>query len=49
MIYPRFPKEGETIGICAPSAGVGGKLASFELSLETLHEAGYRTKETENV
>ena len=49
MIYPEFPKEGETLGICAPSAGVGDKLESFDLSLEALHEAGYKTEETESV
>lgn len=49
MIYPEFPKEGSVIGICAPSAGVGGKQDSFDLSLEVLHECGYETVETENV
>lgn len=49
MIYPEFIKEGSTIGICAPSAGVGKKLESFDISLNTLHENGWKTKETENV
>lgn len=49
MRYPKFPKRGKTIGICAPSAGVGGKLDSFDLSLEVLHDEGFRTRETANV
>lgn len=49
MIYPKFPKSGDTIGICAPSAGVGSKIDSFDLSLEFLHESGFKTRETESV
>lgn len=49
MIYPEFIKPGEYLGICAPSAGVGSKLESFEDSLETLHEFGLLTCETESV
>jgi muramoyltetrapeptide carboxypeptidase len=49
MIFPKFLKEGDTIGICPPSAGVGHKLDSFDASLNTLHEAGYYTKETASV
>ena len=49
MIYPEFPKEGSTLGICAPSAGVGGKLESFDMSLEMLHEAGFEVFETDFV
>ena len=49
MIYPEFPKEGSVIGICAPSAGVGGKAESFDLSLEVLRGCGYEIYETENV
>jgi muramoyltetrapeptide carboxypeptidase LdcA involved in peptidoglycan recycling len=49
MIYPEFPKEGSVIGICAPSAGIGGKSDMFDMSLEVLHEAGFLTYETENV
>lgn len=29
MIYPNFIKKDEIIGICAPSAGVGGKKESL--------------------
>ena len=49
MIYPEFIQKNETIGICAPSAGVGKKIPDFEASLKTLHECGYRTKETASV
>lgn len=49
MFYPEFPKQGDVIGICAPSAGVGSKSDSFDLSIEVLHEIGLRTYETESV
>lgn len=49
MLYPKFLKPRDTIGICAPSSGVGEKLDSFEASLETLHRQGYVTKETPSV
>ena len=49
MIYPKFLKEGDTIGICAPSFGVGHKLEWFDLSIETLNEAGFDVVETESV
>ena len=49
MIYPEFPKEGGTIGICAPSFGVGHKIEWFDLSLETLRDAGFDIVETESV
>ncbi len=49
MIYPEFPKQGSVIGICAPSAGVGGKADSFDMSVEVLEACGYYTYETANV
>lgn len=49
MIYPEFPKEGSILGICAPSAGVGFKLESFDMSLEVLRGEGYDIYETESV
>ena len=49
MIYPEFPKEGSYIGICAPSAGVGFKLDSFDMSLEMLEQTGLTPVETESV
>lgn len=49
MIYPEFVKENGIIGICAPSAGVGGKVDSFCMSLDVLHEIGINTYETDSV
>lgn len=49
MIYPGFPSEGDVIGICAPSAGVGSKLESFDMSLDILNDVGFMTYETESV
>ena len=49
MIYPEFIKKDQTIGICAPSAGVGKKLDSFLLSNRVLRSRGYRIKETASV
>ncbi|MBO7677596.1 MAG: LD-carboxypeptidase [Erysipelotrichaceae bacterium] len=49
MIYPEFLKEKGTIGICAPSAGVGRKLEEFETSNEVLKSLGYNIKETASV
>lgn len=49
MIYPAFPKKNDTIGICAPSAGVGRKLEDFDRSLQTLQKKGYRIHETPSV
>ena len=49
MKYPVFPKAGDIIGICAPSAGAGDKGEFFDLSLETLMDAGFEICETESV
>ena len=49
MIYPKFPKDSESIGICAPSAGVGHKLESFDASLNSIRKLGFNTLETESV
>ena len=49
MIYPDFLKLGGTVGITAPSAGVGDKLAEFDLSIAAIRERGYRIKESESV
>lgn len=48
MIYPSFLKKGDTIGISAPSAGVGRKLESFDQSLSVLKQ-NYKLKETKHV
>ena len=49
MKYPKFLKKNDTIGICAPSAGVGRKLESFDRSLDILKKQGYQIKETASV
>ena len=49
MIYPKFIKEKDTIGICAPSSGVGHKLPDFLKSNRVLRKYGYRIKETASV
>lgn len=50
MIYPEFLKRGDTIGICAPSAGIGeSDFAEFELSLSHLKAEGWKIKETASV
>ncbi|MGO4963031.1 S66 family peptidase [Anaerovoracaceae bacterium Sow4_D4] len=49
MIYPKFLRHGDTIGICAPSAGVGHKIESFEQSLSVLKGEGYHIRETAGV
>lgn len=49
MIYPDFIKKGETIGICAPSSGVGGKIESFDASLNQIRSYGFNIKETKSV
>ena len=48
MYYPAFPEKGDILGICAPSAGVGRKLESFDHSLAVLRRH-WRIKETESV
>ena len=49
MIYPQFLSSGSTIGISAPSAGVGHKIDSFNESLKVLKQHGFKTWETEHV
>ncbi len=49
MIYPDFIRKGETIGIFAPSAGVGKKLEDFDRGLEEVRKLGYQVKETASV
>lgn len=50
MKYPRFLQKGaSTIGICAPSQGVAHKIASFDFSLETLKNYGFKIIETKSV
>lgn len=49
MRYPKFINNGDTIGICAPSSGVGDQLEGFELSLDKLKKRGYTIYETKSV
>ncbi len=49
MIYPKFLKENDTIGIVALSAGVGHKIERFEQSLSRIREEGYKIVEDKNV
>lgn len=51
MNYPNFLKEGDTIGICAPSGGIVGcdKIKRLEEAERQLEELGYKVIETESV
>lgn len=49
MIYPEFIKKKDTIGICAPSAGLGKKLDALDESIKTLKKSGYRVKESKSL
>ena len=49
MIYPKFIKKGETIGITAGSAGVRNKIESDEKAIRSLSNEGYNIIETSNV
>lgn len=50
MIYPKWLKKGDLIGILAPSAGIKEeKLEKFDLSLRQVKKAGYQIRETESV
>ena len=49
MLYPKFLKKNSTIGISAPSAGVGRKIEKYEESLNILKKEGYRIVETPSV
>lgn len=49
MIYPQFLKQGDTIGVCAPSKGIDPEDTGFDTSLNHLKEEGYNIVETPNV
>ena len=49
MKYPKFLKINDTIGICAPSAGVGKNIDDFIKSINNLKESGFNIIETESV
>lgn len=49
MKYPNFLQKYNTIGVCAPSAGVGDKLDDYNKSLDILKKQGYKIVETASV
>lgn len=49
MKYPKFIKQNGTIGICAPSAGIGDKSEDFDIAEKVLKEHGYHIVETDSV
>ncbi len=49
MKYPDYIIPGDTIGIAAPSAGVGDKIEDFEQSLQVWKQLGYSFQETTSV
>ena len=50
MIYPKFLKGNDTIGITAVSAGIEGKkLLQLDLSEQNIRAQGYKVVETKNV
>lgn len=49
MVYPDFLRNGGTIGIAAPSAGVGDDIEDWEQSMEVLEKEGFQIKETASV
>ena len=49
MYYPPMIKKGDTIGICAPSAGIGRDLESYIRSRKLFEQAGFQIKETASV
>lgn len=48
MIYPKFLNNKNTIGICAPSAGIGNKEKEFNLAIKNLKK-NFNTIETNSV
>ena len=48
MIYPKFLKPGDTIGICAPSKGIDPEDKTFDIALQYLKRE-YNVVETEHV
>lgn len=49
MIYPEFLQNGSTIGIVAPSAGVGDDIDDWEKSIGVLEREGFQISETPSV
>ena len=49
MIYPQFLNKNDTIGICAPSAGVGHKIDKYQKSLVNIKANDFKIVETKSV
>lgn len=49
MIYPQFIQEGNTIGVCAPSAGIGSKLERFKKAKKFFSANKIKIKETAHI
>ena len=49
MIYPKFNYSKPTIGICAPSAGVGDRLDHYKEAITVLNNNGFNILETDCV
>ena len=49
MKYPKFLKDNSTIGITAPSSGVGWQIDDYEKSIENLKKNNWNIVETSNV
>lgn len=49
MIYPKFLDSNSTIGICAPSMGVGDKITDYNKSIDKIKSEGYKIVETKSV
>ena len=50
MIYPKFLKENNRIGVPAPSAGADNKTkAKFENSIKNMEKLGYKIQASKNL
>ncbi len=51
VIYPKFIKKGDTIGVCAPSSGIirEAKVNRLNHAIKMVHDKGYRVIETKHV
>jgi len=49
MIYPKFIKKGDMIGICAPSAGVSKYINMYLDGIKIIEDHGFKYKETKHV
>ena len=49
MQYPKFLKDGSTIGVVAMSSGVGNRIDDYEKSISTFTDVGYKIIETDSV